>query len=1016
MNRALRYEPPVAERGLIVRPRLLAQLQTRFERALTAIVAAPGFGKTTLLAQAYLENRLSPQGEDHWLTCQPDDTALSFLASGTFAALELDLPVPDKPREAAILVAEAIWSAAPWHLALIFDDAHLIEPESAGGEFLTALVEELPRNGHLVLASRPPLPLHVSRLLATRDAVVLSEQEMQFRGEEVAAFAQSRGVPSELLNGVGGWPALAELTASVGPHAVTGYVWEELLSQLSDERRQALALLVAVGGADQEIAQALLAGRYANLDTLLAGLPLVVRGHSGGWRSLHPLWASELHQQLDPSQVATARRSVGAILWQRRQYHDAMDLLVRASAWDQARELIVEVCEVCTPLVPPDVLQVWQRRLPPEIRATPEGLLLAAMIAEPVNPQAAVELLEQALRTPTASMRVQYACLNALVQLAFWRSDRARMQSLLTRLSGFAARGHPEASAWVAILTALLARSPAEAQAALTVASLAASLALNPVQDWLHAHVVLLKLGDPEAAQTLALRSLAHGVSTMRAVSRSALIDSLRLRGQLGEAEARLPDLLADLNAPKVLTSPELITCGVATLCLLGRPAQAEELLAAFSPTIRSSPVAWAEVAGALAEAFFHVSSGSEQAAVAVLRGVLHRPVVLKQSSVQISPVALPLLYVLVPEARAAWDKYPPTGCFRDQLLLARALVDLRERGSLAGVRALSAAARRSMTATLPPPWSAELAAAMVAAGVGDGRATLAELGQPARSVLGEKIATSASPIAGTVRALLRELPSAPPYRLGLTTLGPVSLYRDGAPVAAPALRRERVRQLLAYLLIHDRPSRSAITAALWPDLDESAAGRNLRVTLTYLQGVLEPERRELDSPYFLRSAGGTLHLIVDESLTVDAVLFEASLEEAGRLERHGAPSAALTAYQKATDRYHGDFFADLPRTDWLQPERDRLRLRFVEAAVRAGDLLLARGGVDGARQLAERAIAADAWSETGYQLLISAQLAHGDRVSAHRTLRRCQQMLHELGVAAQQRTLALGRQLGPRD
>jgi LuxR family maltose regulon positive regulatory protein len=383
-----------------------------------------------------------------------------------------------------------------------------------------------------------------------------------------------------------------------------------------------------------------------------------------------------------------------------------------------------------------------------------------------------------------------------------------------------------------------------------------------------------------------------------------------------------------------------------------------------------------------------------------------------KQASVQISPVALPLLYVLAPEARPSWDKYPPAGCFGDQLLLARALVDLRERGSLAGVRLLNAAARLSMTACLPPPWSAELAAAMVAAGVGDGRATLAALGQPARAVLADRIATSVSPIAGTARALLRELPSAPPYRLTLSTLGPVALHRDGVPVAAPALRRERVRQLLAYLLIHERPSRSAVTAALWPDLDESAAGRNLRVTLAYLQGVLEPDRGELDPPYFLRSSGGTMHLIVDESLAVDAVRFETCLAAAEQLERNGAPSAALASYQEATDSYHGDFFADLPDVEWLAPERDRLRLRFVESAVRAGNLVLARGDADRARRLAERAIAADGWSETGYQLLIAAHLAHGDRVSAHRTLRRCHQMLHELGVAAQQRTLALARQL----
>ena len=78
MSRALRYAPPLAGRDLILRPRLLASLRSRFERPLTAVVAAAGFGKTTLLTQAVQENALSPVGEDHWLTCQCDDAAVSF--------------------------------------------------------------------------------------------------------------------------------------------------------------------------------------------------------------------------------------------------------------------------------------------------------------------------------------------------------------------------------------------------------------------------------------------------------------------------------------------------------------------------------------------------------------------------------------------------------------------------------------------------------------------------------------------------------------------------------------------------------------------------------------------------------------------------------------------------------------------------------------------------------------------------------------------------------------------------
>jgi DNA-binding SARP family transcriptional activator len=1010
MSRALRYAPPLANRGLIVRPRLLAPLRTRFDRRLTAVVAPPGFGKTTLLAQAVAENSLSPLGEDRWLTCQRDDTALSFLAAGTFAAVGLDQPVPDDPHAAAVAAAQAVWSAAPRHIALVLDDAHQIAPGSPGGRFLSELVEELPRNGHLVVASRPPLPLSMARLVATGEAVVLDEEALQFRDDELQTFADSRGVPAELLSEVGGWPALAELTATTGPHAVTGYVWEELLSSLSPDRRHALAVLVAVGGADQEIAAALL-GPEVDLGRLLDGLPLVVRARSG-WRSLHALWGLALQHHLDAGEVAEARRTAAAVLRRRRQYHDAMDLLLDARAWDEVRSLIVDICEVFTPLVPPDVLGDWLRQLPPDVQQTSEGLLLAAMVVEPSNPTAAGRLLEQALAAPGDPPRVRYACVNALLLLAFWRADRGQMKLLVERLEHLRVDGHAKAATLIALIQALLAADPAQVRAELAVPELISGAPLSPVQDWLHAHLVLLKLGDPVAAEPLARRSLAHAMPTLQAVSRSEILESYRLRGQLEEAALLLPDLLADLTPSTTLCSPELLASVVTLLDALGRHDEAAGLIHKLEPTVAASPVAWAPIAKGLAEAFHLVSLAREEEATATLRSLLHLGVVRSQAVVQVSPSALPLLYVLVPDVRARWDADPPPGCFGEVHRMAAALVAIRERGSLATIPSLPPTTARVARAQFPGPWAAELALALVTVGREEGRELIGALGQPARSVLRARSASSAPEVADTARQLLRELPAVPAHRLRLRVLGPLRLWRDGVVVNAPELRRERVRQLLAYLLVHERPARSAICADLWPDLDEAAASRNLRVTLTYLQNALEPDRGDLDRPYFVRTAGASLCLVVDGPLEVDAQEFERHVDEGNALERQGVPSAALEAYRRATALWGGVYLVDVPDDGWLQWERDRLRDRFVTTAVRAGHLLLARGDSAEARVMAERALRADGWCESAHQLLIAVHLATGDLVSARRVLGHCQQVLRELRVTASQQTLVLARKL----
>ena len=66
--------------------------------------------------------------------------------------------------------------------------------------------------------------------------------------------------------------------------------------------------------------------------------------------------------------------------------------------------------------------------------------------------------------------------------------------------------------------------------------------------------------------------------------------------------------------------------------------------------------------------------------------------------------------------------------------------------------------------------------------------------------------------------------------------------------------RRERVRSLLGYLVVHPDATREAVMAALWPEATEEAARRSLRSTLNLLLGVLEEGRTGGDAAYFVRA------------------------------------------------------------------------------------------------------------------------------------------------------------------
>ena len=255
----------------------------------------------------------------------------------------------------------------------------------------------------------------------------------------------------------------------------------------------------------------------------------------------------------------------------------------------------------------------------------------------------------------------------------------------------------------------------------------------------------------------------------------------------------------------------------------------------------------------------------------------------------------------------------------------------------------------------------------------------------------------------------------APGYRLRLCLLGPVELHRDNQPVGHPDLRRERVRQMLSYLGMHPRTTRQLVAAELWPGLDDEAAGRNLRVTLTYLQRVLEPHRRGGDPPYFLRANGPTLELSVGSWLSIDVHEFDRYLAEAEVAECVGSASLALPAYQRALALYRGDFCISQPDAEWAALERDRLRLRYLTAAIRVGELLLADGDERTPLMLGFAALHAEPWSEAAYRLLISTHLARGEHAQARRILARCHAMLADLQVDPEPQTQMLTRRLSAR-
>jgi LuxR family maltose regulon positive regulatory protein len=247
--------------------------------------------------------------------------------------------------------------------------------------------------------------------------------------------------------------------------------------------------------------------------------------------------------------------------------------------------------------------------------------------------------------------------------------------------------------------------------------------------------------------------------------------------------------------------------------------------------------------------------------------------------------------------------------------------------------------------------------------------------------------------------------------------LGPLTVWRgadgDRQEIVDPDLRRSRVRELLAYLVGHRRTHRAAITAALWPDLDDQSAGNNLGVTLNYLLRALEPWRTPGEPPYLIRLEGQRVELMTGPHLHVDVDEFAEHLVAAARAEAEGSPSTALEHGLAAIRLYRDDLLVDLADAEWLDADRSHYRTRFLTVSARAAQLLVGRGDTMQAEAMAERALRVDPWNEDAYSVLASAALARGDRSAARAALERCLAALADLGAGPSDATLQLGRRCG---
>jgi LuxR family maltose regulon positive regulatory protein len=180
---------PPARPGLVQRPRLMERLQAILTYRLTLVSAPAGFGKTTLVSEwvACCERPVA------WLSLDEGDNDPTCFLTYLVGALQTVTPkigaailsifqaTQSQPPPVESLLTTLIneIAAIPDHFVLVLDDYHTIDAKPVD-QALTFLIERLPPQMHLVIATREDPNLPLARLRARGQLTELRAADLRF--------------------------------------------------------------------------------------------------------------------------------------------------------------------------------------------------------------------------------------------------------------------------------------------------------------------------------------------------------------------------------------------------------------------------------------------------------------------------------------------------------------------------------------------------------------------------------------------------------------------------------------------------------------------------------------------------------------------------------------------------------------------------------------------------------------------------------------------------------------------
>lgn len=399
---------PSARRDIVARPVLLSRLERGLQGKLTLLSAPAGFGKTTLLTAwvAWTEHPVC------WVSLDTADNDVMRFLAYLIAALQTYQPslgggalaMGGTSRHSSVVPMLTLilndLAQLEQNLVLVLDDYHVIQTPEIH-EALTFLLEHLPSQLHVMIATRADPPFPLSRFRARGQLTEFRATDLRFNPQETTIFLSDiMALPlstddiQTLTARTEGWIAGLQMAALslqrredthtfiesfTGSHEfVADYLTDEVLTQQSDDYRRFLLRTAILDRLSGPLCEAV-TGQPDSAQILSqlndANLFVVRLDDRRQWYRYHHLFADLLRQRLHnytPDLVPILHRRASQWYEEQEMFGAAINHAFSANDTARAASLVEQVADRMMIRSEIMTLLQWMEQLPPEeLRARP---------------------------------------------------------------------------------------------------------------------------------------------------------------------------------------------------------------------------------------------------------------------------------------------------------------------------------------------------------------------------------------------------------------------------------------------------------------------------------------------------------------------------------------------------------------------------------------------------------------------------------------------------------------------